>query len=105
MRVGRARLCLCWNYADGGLKTTGEITAFVKPSRWLTKFVSYTKSCFGVSASSLSDYVAESDLSAASSQQDEQGSLSREMVGSDRVFTLLIEHGGRVCLRLAVVPT
>lgn len=64
MRVGRARLCLCWNYADGGVENIGEITACVKPSMWLTEFISYIKIFLGVSGSPPSDYVAESDLSA-----------------------------------------
>lgn len=90
MRVGRARLCLCWNYgyADGGVENIGEITAFVKPSRWLTEFISYIKIFLGVSGSPPFRLCGRVRLvGSASSQQDEQG--EGDIVGSDKVLTLL----------------
>lgn len=72
----------------GELKTIGEITAFVKPSRCLTEFISYIKIFPAVSGSSPSDYVAESDLSAPH-EANKTSKGEGDMVGSDRVLTLL----------------
>lgn len=67
MRVGKARLCLCWIYAH--LKNIGEITAFGKNhprDSVQTRFISYHENLSGLvsGSSSLLDYVAMSDLSA-----------------------------------------